>query len=725
MITARILSGRRLWLCALLSILVSSVMFANGVTYGNYGNYEIPVPNWSFEADADLDGIPDSWENADMNNMLTNPGFEEGTTDWSTDGNNRNGIIDTTVSRTGTASAKITGGVTWTSFRHRDIPIEPGATYVISGFVKTQNVSSPSSKVFIHFGTKDQAGNWVKLDNNPATNSASLVANKGTHDWQKIEMEYTAAPNETYITYLRVRINSVAGATNEIVWFDDLAIRKAGGIDKTQTLAGGQSLKAAGASGDSVSTWLSVEIPIAGGMVYNIRSAVKTTLPAPLPYLSVQFRQADGGVLSQTVASAVYEGLPGAPDWSELAGKVIAPKEAQSVRIGLNVQGMGNAWFDAVRLEEDTTPLAASIHIDGPDTITITGEGGSIPYQATVWDQYNQVMPWQALRWSVDSSHPGVSIHPDSGILTVTGEALSSLVEVRAEPASGAAAAAGRKTIALAPEFTLHAVKNGGSWEVVVAGNHIGDLYAYEVQLGYDPAKVQLEAAESLIPGYYTSPTTVAEDVYFAGTLVGRTAPLQGSVPMAKLRVRPMQTADLHLKSVALVDSRLHTVRYPVSERIELPPIGTHITLEGPASLYAGDSGATVTRLVYSDGRDIVLDRGVVYSSSNQAVAAIAADGSIHALSGGATVISAVYSDLTGSYTLTVRENEPDFVATEPTPQENLLQTPVVPGLLRIQSDQLSGKKESRRLTDETLVQGYPLPSKAVISRIMDSADSS
>lgn len=560
--------------------------------------------NPSFEMDSDQDGIPDGWRSSSNNNILTNPGFEEEMTDWSRDKKDGNGMIDTTVARTGEASARITGGVSWTSLKHRDIPVEPGATYLISAYIKTENVTK--SKVFIHFGTKDNDGNWVVKDNDAGISNL-LVADNGTHDWQKIEGQYTVSPNAAYISYLRVRINSVIDAADEIAWFDDLSIRKVGGIDSSQAYSGASSLKVVGADHEMTETWLSDEFPVVGGEAYNIQSYVKGDQLTNNPFLSVQFANSEGVPTDVTVTSDVYGGFE---DWKVLSGKLIAPKDATTARLGLNLEGSGIAWFDDVAMAVDTTPVPAKIMIAGTDTMEVGDESLTASFSATVLDQYGQEMDGQAVRWFIDSAYSGVRIDSASGVLTVDNFALSHTVRVNAESVSRAGII-GMKSIEIVPEFKLNAMKNGANWIVTVEGDHIGDLYAYEIKFRYDPTSVDLQKVESLLPGFSSRAVTVGESVYFAGSLLGNAEAVQSKVPMAKLTFKARKDAKLQLEAVKVVDRHLTTRSYVSNEEIELPSIEIPIPSEGSSgpqeSEQQGRAEITADQIKASDTGEIVI----------------------------------------------------------------------------------------------------------------------
>ncbi|WP_167345657.1 phosphodiester glycosidase family protein [Paenibacillus riograndensis] len=80
------------------------------------------------------------------------------------------------------------------------------------------------------------------------------------------------------------------------------------------------------------------------------------------------------------------------------------------------------------------------------------------------------------------------------------------------------------------------------------------------------------------------------------------------------------------------------------------------LALQGKGVLQAGQSDRTVTEAVYASGKRSFITEGLRYSSLNPAVASIDDQGTVQALSQGATVISVTYRDLTAHYDLTVTQ---------------------------------------------------------------------
>jgi len=146
-------------------------------------------------------------------NLITNPSFEN------TDGKNpaawqihrwggSGQFSYANISRTGNRSVMISstkgGDLSW----KQDVPVRPFARYKFNGWIKTENVQTPSG-----------AGVSFNLHN---IGPARTKAVKGTSDWTQVEMEFQTDTHST------VQLNCLFGgwglATGK-AWFDDLQMQ--------------------------------------------------------------------------------------------------------------------------------------------------------------------------------------------------------------------------------------------------------------------------------------------------------------------------------------------------------------------------------------------------------------------------------------------------------------------------------------------------------------------
>lgn len=147
--------------------------------------------------------------------------------DWVASGNKADVSYDATVGRTAPGSLKLVSSEAgWRSWQHLDIPVEEGETYILSVYVKTENVEKGTSRVRFTFGVKGKTREeFIVRDNDVTTQKLVEDKTKGTHDWMLIEGRYTIPEGGAYISYLRPRLDT-KGATSQSVWFDDFSIVK-------------------------------------------------------------------------------------------------------------------------------------------------------------------------------------------------------------------------------------------------------------------------------------------------------------------------------------------------------------------------------------------------------------------------------------------------------------------------------------------------------------------
>lgn len=121
----------------------------------------------------------------------------------------------------------------WQAWRHRDIMVEPGATYAVSVWVKTVDMPK-NANVFLSFGFKDDSNQWLTgwVPGHPEKNSIDQRTSqwvdtvKGTHDWIELSGEVTVPQNAAKITYLQGTTNGIVSAPTAYVWFDDFKVVK-------------------------------------------------------------------------------------------------------------------------------------------------------------------------------------------------------------------------------------------------------------------------------------------------------------------------------------------------------------------------------------------------------------------------------------------------------------------------------------------------------------------
>ncbi|WNQ11923.1 phosphodiester glycosidase family protein [Paenibacillus aurantius] len=109
--------------------------------------------------------------------------------------------------------------------------------------------------------------------------------------------------------------------------------------------------------------------------------------------------------------------------------------------------------------------------------------------------------------------------------------------------------------------------------------------------------------------------------------------------------------------TVKTIDGR-EVDRFVIVKAAPADPM-TSLSLTGRTGLRLGDTDQTVAKAVYTSGLELPVSTGLSYASSNPEVAKVNPTGLVTALKEGTTVISAVYQNFQGSYSLTVSTEQP------------------------------------------------------------------
>lgn len=146
-------------------------------------------------------------------NVVANPGFENELTSWGPwkPRGNPDIVADTTIFYSGKAALRITG------FKSDDrgtvgqrVTVEPGRTYRISFWIKTEDVKNPKAQLRIQF----------RNAKNELTRDALILGQlEGTNDWMLFE-ETVLLPEGTTVLLVEPFLDSSNGS----VWFDDIEI---------------------------------------------------------------------------------------------------------------------------------------------------------------------------------------------------------------------------------------------------------------------------------------------------------------------------------------------------------------------------------------------------------------------------------------------------------------------------------------------------------------------
>ncbi|MZQ85829.1 hypothetical protein GQF01_27360 [Paenibacillus sp. 5J-6] len=113
------------------------------------------------------------------------------------------------------------------------------------------------------------------------------------------------------------------------------------------------------------------------------------------------------------------------------------------------------------------------------------------------------------------------------------------------------------------PSYTLTVLtekpSKGENVEVLIKGHQLKDVYAYEINLDFNPKQLKLKEATTEIPGFSVNPIVKDNHIQLAHTRVGRTKGDDGEQILYKLKFEAIDDgkAELAIGKVKLVDSIL------------------------------------------------------------------------------------------------------------------------------------------------------------------------
>lgn len=128
-------------------------------------------------------------------------------------------------------------------------------------------------------------------------------------------------------------------------------------------------------------------------------------------------------------------------------------------------------------------------------------------------------------------------------------------------------------TLSLAPPI----VEEGNELSVLIAGENLADLYAYEFTVRYDSKKLKFQQALSEVAGFSVAPLEQAGQVVFAHTQTGASAGISGHAALSKLTFVALQPGEAEIKLVEAkaVDSELRVQAYkPKSTAVQVKIAG-------------------------------------------------------------------------------------------------------------------------------------------------------
>lgn len=107
-------------------------------------------------------------------------------------------------------------------------------------------------------------------------------------------------------------------------------------------------------------------------------------------------------------------------------------------------------------------------------------------------------------------------------------------------------------------------VTDGQKIEIVLNGNNLKSLYAYEAVISFDPAIADYDTAESKLEGFFMPPKVDNGKITTAFTKIGKKAGEQGTIPLCTIafKTKAQGNANIKLISVKALDPDLTAVSY-------------------------------------------------------------------------------------------------------------------------------------------------------------------
>jgi hypothetical protein len=145
-------------------------------------------------------------------NLLTNPSFEDGQTNWEFVSHGKRGTVtaDTAEKRDGKTSIRIENAAGDDSFLKQSVAVKPKTRYRLSGYIKTKDVVVKGTGA-----TLSLEGGYEKTE--------SIT---GKQNWKKVTVEFDSGALDS----VRVgpRLGHHSNMAMGIAWFDDLELVELG-----------------------------------------------------------------------------------------------------------------------------------------------------------------------------------------------------------------------------------------------------------------------------------------------------------------------------------------------------------------------------------------------------------------------------------------------------------------------------------------------------------------
>lgn len=227
-------------------LLLVSVLYISGgvgICGGAEGGLSLQLENPGFEQ-----GLPDETLGGPDAGLLGRMPFWE-TGGWRPQSDQVTFSIDGKTRHGGKQSARIRHHQANDTYLMQKVQVKPDAVYKISGWIRTENVSSPQGNIGANFAVYNT---W--------THSNDV---KGTQDWQYRELWVRTRKDQNSLGIL-CRLGYWSSVADGTAWFDDISVEERGGaLEGVAVQEVSPEVVPARKKGSSRSYWVALVVLIA------------------------------------------------------------------------------------------------------------------------------------------------------------------------------------------------------------------------------------------------------------------------------------------------------------------------------------------------------------------------------------------------------------------------------------------------------------------------------
>jgi Carbohydrate binding domain len=298
-------------------------------------------------------------------NLALNPGFENGSTSWTL---NRGGPVVSTGTHVGAGAMELVGQSVYTS-ASQEIPIIPGASIKVSGWLKTDSIPvDPRAKMQLL---------WLDSTHTP-TGTAFYPANNigGTTGWTYYPTTPTLYTAPSNAVYARLDLRLDGASTDGHAYFDDVRLMiidnkmingfmehgttgwtlQGGSVPTITTTAANvrSASQAMQILGDTTNYGQALQkiTGLAPATVYNVSGWIKTNaVPGGSPArIYLNWRNSAGTAIGSSIVVG-NTAVTGTQNYGKVSSTLTSPANTASADIFLKLDAgatNGTAWFDDI-----------------------------------------------------------------------------------------------------------------------------------------------------------------------------------------------------------------------------------------------------------------------------------------------------------------------------------------------------------------------------------------